>query len=76
MRGALLLRLTGFLSGYAGVSAELCQALADALNDGWCPAVPAAVTGAAGEIVPLCAHVLRIRGRAPTSCSAPRRASR
>jgi histidine ammonia-lyase len=56
VRGALLLRLTGFLSGYAGVSAELCQALADALNDGWCPAVPAAVTGAAGEIVPL-AHM-------------------
>lgn len=56
VRGALLLRLTGFLSGYAGVSAELCRALADALNDGWCPAVPAAVTGAAGEIVPL-AHM-------------------
>jgi histidine ammonia-lyase len=56
VRGAMLLRLTGFLSGYAGVSAELCRLLADRLNDGWFPVVPGGVSGAAGEIVPL-AHL-------------------
>src|SRR3984885_15063791 len=56
VRGAMLLRLTGFLSGYAGVSPELCSLLADRLNDGWFPVVPGGVSGAAGEIVPL-AHL-------------------
>jgi histidine ammonia-lyase len=56
VRGAMLLRLTGFLSGYAGVSAELCSMLVDRLNHGWCPVVPGGVSGAAGEIVPL-AHL-------------------
>jgi histidine ammonia-lyase len=56
LRGAMLLRLTGFLSGYAGVSPELCRFIVDRLNDGWFPAVPGGVTGAAGEIVPL-AHL-------------------
>lgn len=58
VRGAMLLRLTGFLSGHAGVSAELCRFIADRLNDGWAPVVPAGVTGAAGEIVPL-AHLFQ-----------------
>ena len=56
VRGAMLLRLTGFLSGYAGVSVELCSLLVDRLNDGWFPVVPGGVSGAAGEIVPL-AHL-------------------
>ena len=56
VRGAMLLRLTGFLSGYAGVSPELCSLLADRLNDGWFPDVPGGASGAAGEIVPL-AHL-------------------
>src|SRR3984885_13811168 len=56
VRGAILLRLTGFLSGYAGVTPELCSFLADRLNDGWFPVVPGSVSGAAGEIVPL-AHL-------------------
>ena len=56
VRGAMLLRLTGFLSGYAGVTAELCQFIADRLNDRWYPVVPGGVSGAAGEIVPL-AHL-------------------
>jgi histidine ammonia-lyase len=56
VRGAMLLRLTGFLSGYAGVSPELCSLLVDRLNDGWFPVVPGGVSGAAGEIVPL-AHL-------------------
>ncbi|HSC04747.1 MAG TPA: aromatic amino acid lyase [Solirubrobacteraceae bacterium] len=53
VRGAMLLRLTGFLSGHAGVSAELCRFIAARLNDGWYPVVPGGVSGAAGEIVPL-----------------------
>jgi histidine ammonia-lyase len=56
IRGVMLLRLAGFLSGYAGVSAALCRFTADRLNDGWAPVVPAGVTGAPGEIVPL-AHL-------------------
>src|SRR5689334_24216729 len=53
VRGAMLLRLTGFLSGHAGVSAELCRFIAARLNDGWFPVVPGGASGAAGEIVPL-----------------------
>jgi len=56
VRGTMLLRLAGFLSGRAGVSARLCRFIADRLNDGWLPVVPAAVSGAAGETVPL-AHL-------------------
>ena len=56
VRGTMLLRLAGFLSGRAGVSAGLCRFIVDRLNDGWLPAVPAAVSGAAGETVPL-AHL-------------------
>jgi histidine ammonia-lyase len=56
IRGTILLRLTGFLAGYAGVSPELCALLGDRLNDGWFPVVPGGVSGAAGEIVPL-AHL-------------------
>jgi histidine ammonia-lyase len=56
VRGAMLLRLTGFLSGHAGVSPALCRFLADRLNDRWFPVVPGGATGAAGEIVPL-AHL-------------------
>ena len=54
VRGAMLLRLTGFLSGQAGVSAELCSFIADRLNDGWSPVVPASRPGTAGETIPLC----------------------
>jgi histidine ammonia-lyase len=54
VRGVMLLRLAGFLTGYAGVSAELCRFLADRLNDGWAPVVPSGPYGAAGEIGPLC----------------------
>jgi histidine ammonia-lyase len=56
VRGAMLLRLTGFLSGHAGVSPDLCRFIAERLNDGWYPVVPGGVSGAAGEIVPL-AHL-------------------
>jgi histidine ammonia-lyase len=53
VRGAMLLRLTGFLSGDAGVSAELCRLLAERLNDGWTPYVPVGPHGSAGEVIPL-----------------------
>jgi histidine ammonia-lyase len=53
VRGAMLLRLTGFLSGDAGVSGDLCRLLADLLNEDWTPYVPAGPHGAAGEVIPL-----------------------
>jgi histidine ammonia-lyase len=54
VRGAMLLRLTGFLSGHAGVTPGLCRFIADRLNDGWHPVVPASRPGTAGETIPLC----------------------
>ena len=58
VRGTMLLRLAGFLSGLPGVSAGLCRFIADRLNDRWLPVVPAAVGGAPGETVPL-AHLFQ-----------------
>ncbi len=52
-RSVLAVRLVTFLSGDAAVSAELCQRLADFLNDGIVPAIPRAGGGAAGEITHL-----------------------
>jgi histidine ammonia-lyase len=54
VRGAMLLRLTGFLSGQAAVTPGLCRFIADRLNDGWYPVVPASRPGTAGETIPLC----------------------
>ena len=53
VRGALLLRLTGFLAGDAAVSPELCEFLAARLNDGWTPVVPSRGISSAGEVVAL-----------------------
>jgi histidine ammonia-lyase len=58
VRGVMLLRLAGFLHGAPGVSAALCRFLADRLNDGWSPVVPAGPYGAAGEVGPL-AHLFQ-----------------
>ena len=58
VRGAMLLRLTGFLSGDAGVSAALCTLLAERLNSGWTPYVPIGPHGSAGEVIPL-AHLFQ-----------------
>jgi histidine ammonia-lyase len=58
VRGAMLLRLTGFLSGDAGVSGGLCHLLAERLNDGWTPYVPTGPHGSAGEVIPL-AHLFQ-----------------
>ncbi|MDQ2741984.1 MAG: aromatic amino acid lyase [Chloroflexota bacterium] len=52
-RAVLLARLAGFLSGHAGVAAELCQFLAERLNDDFVPAIPREAMGCAGEIIPL-----------------------
>jgi histidine ammonia-lyase len=53
VRALFAVRLRTFLSGDAGVSAELCQRLAGFLAAGLVPAVPADAAGTAGEIVPL-----------------------
>jgi histidine ammonia-lyase len=53
VRALLAVRLRTLLSGDAGVSAALCQRLADVLADGPLPAVPADAAGPAGEIVAL-----------------------
>jgi len=53
VRGAMLIRLAGFLSGSAGVSAALCRFIADRLNDGWAPAVPSRGITSAGEVIVL-----------------------
>lgn len=58
VRGVMLLRLNGFLSGHVGVGPSICRALADRLNDGWTPIVPTGPYGAAGEIGPL-AHLFQ-----------------
>jgi histidine ammonia-lyase len=52
-RAVITVRLLTFLSGDAAVSGELCQRLADFLNDGIVPAVPRGGFGSAGEITPL-----------------------
>ena len=69
VRGAMLVRLAGFLRGAAGVTPELCHFIAARLNDGWSPVVPNGPYGAAGEIGPL-AHLFQtfvgeglVRGR-------------
>jgi histidine ammonia-lyase len=58
VRGAMLVRLAGFLHGAAGVTPELCTFLADRLNDGWSPLVPEGPYGASGEIGAL-AHLFQ-----------------
>jgi len=58
VRGAMLIRLAGFLQGVAGVTPELCRFIAARLDDGWSPVVPAGPYGAAGEIGPL-AHLFQ-----------------
>jgi len=58
VRGAMVLRLVGFLSGFPGVTPELCRFLTDRLNEGWNPVVPSGPYGASGEIAPL-AHLFQ-----------------
>jgi histidine ammonia-lyase len=53
VRALYAVRLRTFLAGDAGVSAQLCQRLADFLAAGIVPAVPAGAAGSAGEIVQL-----------------------
>jgi histidine ammonia-lyase len=58
VRGAMLVRLAGFLHGSAGVSSALCRFLVARLNDGWTPVVPGGPYGASGEVGPL-AHLFQ-----------------
>jgi histidine ammonia-lyase len=53
VRALIAVRLRTFLSGDAGVSEDLCQRLADLLDEGIIPAVPRDGSGSAGEIIPL-----------------------
>ena len=46
-------RLINLISGYAGVTPDLCQFLVDRLNDGFVPAIPSGGVGSAGEVIPL-----------------------
>ncbi|MBG6189903.1 histidine ammonia-lyase [Arthrobacter sp. CAN_A212] len=55
-RAVIAVRLRTFLSGDAGVSAELCVRLAELLSMDLLPAIPRTRIGAAGEIIPL-AHL-------------------
>src|SRR5689334_10865647 len=48
VRAIFAVRLRTFLNGDAGVSAALCQRLADVLNAGLVPAVPRGGVGSAG----------------------------
>jgi histidine ammonia-lyase len=52
-RAVVAARLRTFLTGDAGVSAELCLQLVALLNAGLVPAIPAGGSGSAGEIIPL-----------------------
>ena len=52
-RAVLVARLVNFLSGYAGVTPELCRFVVDRLNDGFTPAIPRTGIGASGEVIPL-----------------------
>ncbi|WP_051317623.1 aromatic amino acid lyase [Arthrobacter sp. CAL618] len=55
-RAVIAVRLRTFLTGDAGVSAELCVRLAELLSMDLLPAIPRTRIGAAGEIIPL-AHL-------------------
>jgi histidine ammonia-lyase len=52
-RAVVVARLRTFLTGDAGVSAELCLQLVELLNSGVVPAIPLEGAGSAGEIIPL-----------------------
>jgi len=52
-RAVLIGRLRTFLTGDAGVSAELVQKLVAFINSGDVPEIPATGAGSAGEIIPL-----------------------
>jgi histidine ammonia-lyase len=53
VRAIFAVRLRTFLAGDAGVSGQLCQRLAEFLDEGIVPAVPRTGAGSAGEIIPL-----------------------
>jgi histidine ammonia-lyase len=52
-RAVVVARLRTFLTGDAGVSAELCLRLVELLNNDVVPAIPLEGAGSAGEIIPL-----------------------
>lgn len=52
-RALLVTRLVNLLSGYSGVTPELCHFVVARLNDGFTPAIPRKGIGAPGEVIPL-----------------------
>ena len=57
VRAMMLLRLNSLLQGYSGVRSETIKKIAEALNKGFYPFVPAqGSVGASGDLVPL-AHI-------------------
>ena len=52
-RAIVLARLANFLGGHAAVRSDVAAAIADMLNDGPVPVVPAQSNGGAGEVLPL-----------------------
>jgi histidine ammonia-lyase len=52
-RAIVLARLANFLGGHAAVRADVATAVADMLNGGTLPVVPAQSNGGSGEILPL-----------------------
>ncbi len=59
VRAVLAVRLRMFLSGDAGVSADLCVRIGELLAAGVHPAVPRTGSGSSGEIIPL-AHAFGV----------------
>ncbi|TNC28784.1 aromatic amino acid lyase [Amycolatopsis alkalitolerans] len=53
VRALFAVRLRDLLTPESGASADAARFLADRLNDGFVPAVPATGSGSAGEIIPL-----------------------
>lgn len=51
VRSMMMIRLFNFLSGGSGVSAELCQFIADRLNDNFTPWVPSLGHGMAADAI-------------------------
>ncbi|MDQ3661421.1 MAG: aromatic amino acid lyase [Actinomycetota bacterium] len=76
-RALLAARLVNLISGYAGVTAKLCEYIVARLNDGFTPAVPRRTMGTSGEVIAL-AHAFQtfigvglvLEGDTPTPAAA------
>jgi histidine ammonia-lyase len=62
-RAIVLARLANFVGGHAAVRSQVASAVADMLNGGPLPAVPAQSNGGAGEVLPLGTLFYELSGR-------------